>query len=101
MARAFLLARLGDAVLDGKLVAVSRDATSWSEHHQTLNGAELWPRWQLVFQGRSNRADRGFWAMVRQKFDATQVVFECKNYAGLGLDIRQRAVKTHSDHVAY
>jgi hypothetical protein len=39
--------------------------------------------------------------MVRQKFDATQVVFECKNYAGLGLDIRQRAVKTHSDHVAY
>jgi Cdc6-like AAA superfamily ATPase len=32
----------------------------------------------------SNRADGGFWEVVRQRYDATQIVFECKNYAELG-----------------
>lgn len=31
----------------------------------------------------SNRAHFGFWEMVRSRYGATQVVFECKNYADL------------------
>lgn len=31
----------------------------------------------------SNRAEDGFWAIVRQRYDAAQVVFECKNYEKL------------------
>jgi len=31
----------------------------------------------------SNRAEGGFWAIMRQRYDATQVVFECKNYEKL------------------
>ncbi len=31
----------------------------------------------------SNRAAGGFWEIVRQKYNATQVVWECKNYASL------------------
>jgi hypothetical protein len=31
----------------------------------------------------SNRAHSGFWAVMRQRYDATQVVFECKNYGDL------------------
>ncbi len=31
----------------------------------------------------SNRAENGFWSIVRQRYDATQVVFECKNYSEL------------------
>lgn len=34
----------------------------------------------------ANRGTSGFWEMVRQRYDATQVVFECKNYADLGAD---------------
>ena len=34
----------------------------------------------------SNRAASGFWEMVRSKHGATQVVFECKNYADLKSD---------------
>lgn len=40
----------------------------------------------------SNRAENGFWAIVRQRYDATQVVFECKNYAEIGApDFQQLA----------
>ena len=28
----------------------------------------------------SNRAQTGFWAVMRQRYDATQVIWECKNY---------------------
>ena len=35
---------------------------------------------------RRIRADAGFWALVRQRYDATQVVWECKNYDDLGAD---------------
>lgn len=34
----------------------------------------------------SNRAAGGFWAVVREKYGATQVVWECKNYKDLGAD---------------
>lgn len=34
----------------------------------------------------SNRAEKGFWEMVRTRYDATQVVFECKNYKRLAAD---------------
>jgi hypothetical protein len=34
----------------------------------------------------SNRAMHGFWEMVRQRYGATQVVWECKNYEDLSAD---------------
>jgi hypothetical protein len=34
----------------------------------------------------SNRASAGFWAIVRDKWAATQVIWECKNYADLQAD---------------
>jgi hypothetical protein len=34
----------------------------------------------------SNRAHHGFWEMVRQRYGATQVVWECKNYEDLSAD---------------
>ncbi len=39
----------------------------------------------------SNRATVGFWAIVRQKYNATQVVWECKNYGDLNADDFQQA----------
>ncbi len=35
----------------------------------------------------SNRADSGFWQIIRQRYGATQVIWECKNYAELGADV--------------
>jgi hypothetical protein len=34
----------------------------------------------------SNRASDGFWEMVRHKYGATQIVWECKNYLDLSAD---------------
>ena len=34
----------------------------------------------------SNRAAGGFWEVIRSKYDATQVVWECKNYDELSAD---------------
>lgn len=34
----------------------------------------------------SNVAVGGFWEMVRQRYDATQIIWECKNYATLSAD---------------
>jgi hypothetical protein len=31
----------------------------------------------------ANRASEGFWEVIRQKYGATQIIFECKNYADL------------------
>jgi len=31
----------------------------------------------------ANRGNAGFWEMVRQRYSATQIVFECKNYTDL------------------
>lgn len=31
----------------------------------------------------ANRANNGFWEMVRQRYHATQIVWECKNYVDL------------------
>ena len=39
----------------------------------------------------SNRASDGFWAIVRDKYDATQVIWECKNYQDLKADDFQQA----------
>lgn len=35
----------------------------------------------------ANRADFGFWQVVRQRYEATQVIWECKNYSELGADV--------------
>lgn len=35
----------------------------------------------------ANRADSGFWQMIRQRYEATQVIWECKNYTELGPDV--------------
>ncbi len=46
----------------------------------------------------SNRADAGFWAVMRQRYDATQVIFECKNYAKLtASDFQQTAYYVGSE----
>jgi hypothetical protein len=34
----------------------------------------------------SNRAAAGFWAIIREKYGATQIIWECKNYADLKAD---------------
>lgn len=34
----------------------------------------------------ANRARDGFWAMVRERYGAVQVIWECKNYADLSAD---------------
>lgn len=34
----------------------------------------------------SNRAMHGFWEVIRQRYGATQVIWECKNYENLGPD---------------
>jgi hypothetical protein len=39
----------------------------------------------------SNRAHNGFWSFMRQRYDASQVLFECKNYAGLEASDFQQA----------
>jgi Cdc6-like AAA superfamily ATPase len=40
----------------------------------------------------SNRAQFGFWEMMRQRYNATQVIFECKNYEDLkSSDFQQAA----------
>ena len=39
----------------------------------------------------SNRAQSGFWQLVRQRYDATQVVWECKNYEELKASDFQQA----------
>ena len=40
----------------------------------------------------ANRGSSGFWEMVRQRYGATQVVFECKNYSDLhAADFQQAA----------
>lgn len=40
----------------------------------------------------SNVATGGFWEMVRQRYNATQVIWECKNYATLSADDFHQAV---------
>jgi hypothetical protein len=39
----------------------------------------------------ANRAVSGFWEMVRQRYQATQVVWECKNFADLDADAFHQA----------
>ncbi len=34
----------------------------------------------------ANRAASGFWEMVRQRYNATQIIWECKNYEELSAD---------------
>lgn len=34
----------------------------------------------------SNRANGGFWAIIRDKYSATQIIWECKNYPDLKAD---------------
>lgn len=39
----------------------------------------------------ANRAPIGFWEMVRMRYQATQVVWECKNFADLDADVFHQA----------
>lgn len=39
----------------------------------------------------SNRSAAGFLSIVRQKYDATQIIWECKNYTDLASDDFQQA----------
>jgi hypothetical protein len=39
----------------------------------------------------ANRAETGFWRLLRDRYAATQVVFECKNYADLSASDFQQA----------
>ena len=35
----------------------------------------------------ANRATGGFWEIIRQRYQSTQIVWECKNYVDLGPDV--------------
>lgn len=45
----------------------------------------------------SNTARQGFWEVVRQKYGAVQVIWECKNYAELGADDFHQVNYYHTD----
>jgi hypothetical protein len=45
----------------------------------------------------SNRASGGFWAIIREKWAATQIVWECKNYADLKADDFQQSAYYMND----
>lgn len=45
----------------------------------------------------SNRAPSGFWAIVRDKYSATQIIWECKNYTDLKADDFHQALYYMSD----
>ncbi|HXM23987.1 MAG TPA: hypothetical protein VN948_22210 [Terriglobales bacterium] len=47
----------------------------------------------------SNRAPIGFWAIVREKYKATQIVWECKNYEELKADDFQQVSYYMNDEV--
>jgi len=49
----------------------------------------------------SNRAPVGFWAIVREKYNATQVLWECKNYGDLKADDFQQAAYYMNDQVGH
>ncbi len=45
----------------------------------------------------SNRAASGFWSIVRNKYSATQVIWECKNYGDLSADDFQQVAYYMND----
>ncbi len=45
----------------------------------------------------SNRAQTGFWAIVREKYNATQILWECKNYGDLQAEDFQQAAYYMND----
>ncbi|MBX3410312.1 MAG: ATP-binding protein [Phycisphaeraceae bacterium] len=47
----------------------------------------------------SNRATQGFWEVVRQKYGAVQVIWECKNYDDLNADDFHQVNYYHTDIV--
>lgn len=47
----------------------------------------------------SNRATNGFWEIVRDKYKATQIVWECKNYTDLKADDFHQANYYMNDQV--
>ncbi len=68
---------------------------------RSLNNVEAKSR---TYDGRairdwvaSNRADAGFWGMIRARYGATQVVWECKNYAELSAEDFHQAAYYMSD----
>lgn len=54
-----------------------RSQTNVEPHARTVNGVAI-RDWIT-----SNRASDGFWQVVREKYDATQVIWECKNTTSL------------------
>ncbi|PHS69804.1 P-loop ATPase, Sll1717 family [Alloalcanivorax xenomutans] len=57
-----------------------RSLTNVQSHERTIDGTSI-RDWIA-----SNRASDGFWEVIRNKYGATQVVWECKNYEELGAD---------------
>jgi hypothetical protein len=69
-----------DIVGDVIRLCFARVLTNVEAHSRDLDGRVV-RDWVA-----SNRADAGFWQMVRQRYDSTQVVWECKNYDHLKSD---------------
>lgn len=66
----------------GKVIKLCffRSLTNIQPSERTIDGSTI-KDWVA-----SNRASGGFWEMVRNKYGATQVVWECKNYEDLKSD---------------
>lgn len=47
----------------------------------------------------SNVASHGFWEMVRQRYNATQIIWECKNYMDLDASAFQQVAYYMNDHI--
>ena len=47
----------------------------------------------------ANHASSGFWELVRQRYNATQVIWECKNYDDLGADDFHQAAYYMNDRI--
>jgi hypothetical protein len=49
----------------------------------------------------ANHAPSGFWEMIRQKYKATQIVWECKNYGILGAEDFQQASYYMNEQIGF
>lgn len=73
-------AQFEELVGDTLKLCFNRSLTNVEARQRTVDGKVI-RDWVA-----SNRADSGFWKMVADRYGATQVVWECKNYADLHAD---------------
>jgi hypothetical protein len=69
-----------DIVGDVLRLCFHRSLTNVEPHCRTVDGRVI-RDWVAA-----NRADGGFWEVMRQRYAATEVVWECKNYEALEAD---------------